>query len=69
MKRAYKLFIQDILDAINRIEKFVDSMSYEEFFYDDRTKSAVVWQIILLVKLLNIFLKKLEKNFLISHGV
>ncbi len=42
MKRNYKLFIQDILDCITSIEKFVENMSFNEFVQDDRTSSAVV---------------------------
>jgi len=45
MKRDYKLFIKDILDAINSIESFAGDMEYDEFFGDDKTRSAVVWQI------------------------
>jgi len=36
------LFIQDILDAIQKAEEFVGTMSYEDFLADDKTKSAVV---------------------------
>ncbi|MCD6171773.1 MAG: DUF86 domain-containing protein [Thermoplasmata archaeon] len=42
MKRDYKLFIKDIVDAIESIEEFVAGMSYEEFVGDDKTKSAVI---------------------------
>ena len=42
MKRDYKLFIKDIVDAIESIEEFVAGMSYEEFKNDDKTVSAVV---------------------------
>ena len=42
MKRNYKLFIKDILDAIQKIEEFVAGMSYEEFIGDDKTISAVI---------------------------
>jgi len=42
MKRDYRLFIKDILDAIEKIEEFVADMSYEEFVKDDKTKSAVI---------------------------
>jgi|GEM_PF-6919999 len=31
MKRDYKLFIQDILTSINKIESFVEKMSFDEF--------------------------------------
>ncbi len=42
MKRDYKLFRKDIVDAIESIEEFVAGMSYEEFKNDDKTVSAVV---------------------------
>ena len=42
MKRDYRLFIKDILDAIEKIEEFVAGMSYEEFVGDDKTISAVI---------------------------
>lgn len=35
-------YIEDILDAIEKIEKFVSGVSYEEFLRDDKTKFAVV---------------------------
>jgi len=42
MKRDYKLFVKDILNAIEKIEEFVADMSFEEFKNDDKTVSAVV---------------------------
>ena len=42
MRRDYKLFIKDILDAIEKIEEFVTGMDFEEFKNDDKTVSAVV---------------------------
>ncbi len=45
MKRDYKLFVQDILDAIKRIEEFVGEMSFEEFIADAKTASATVLQV------------------------
>lgn len=45
MTREYKLYIQDILDAIKEIEVFVGEMDYDQFFNDSKTKSAVVWKI------------------------
>ncbi len=41
----YELFINDILEAIERIEKFTKNMDYQAFFEDEKTNSAVVWQI------------------------
>ena len=42
MRRDYRLFIKDILDAIEKIEEFVAGMDFEEFRDDDKTVSAVV---------------------------
>jgi len=42
MKRDYSLFIQDILECINKIVEFVGDMDFEEFCKDDKTSSAVV---------------------------
>lgn len=45
MKRDYKLFIKDLLECINKIEDFVNEMSFDEFMKDEKTKSAVVREI------------------------
>ncbi len=45
MKRDYRLFIKDILECINKIENFVDKMSFDEFMKDEKTKSAIVREI------------------------
>lgn len=45
MTREYKLFIQDIFEAIDSIEEFVGEMEFSEFYNDDKTRSAVVWKI------------------------
>jgi uncharacterized protein with HEPN domain len=42
MKRDYTLYINDMLECIERIEEFVGDMSYDEFVEDDKTSSAVV---------------------------
>lgn len=35
-------FIRDILDSIEKIEKYCQSMTYDQFLEDDRTRDAVV---------------------------
>ena len=40
--RDYKLFLNDILGAIQAIETFVAGMNFEEFEADDKTTSAVI---------------------------
>ena len=42
MYRNYKLYLKDILNAIESIEKFVEGMDFEEFKRDDKTSSAVI---------------------------
>lgn len=42
MRRDYALFIQDILEAMQRIQEFVGDMTFAEFSADDKTQSAVV---------------------------
>ena len=42
MKRDYRLFLRDIIDAMNAIEEFVAGMDFENFIADDKTTSAVI---------------------------
>ena len=42
MKRDVRLFLQDILTAIEAIERFVNGLDYQGFIDDDKTSSAVV---------------------------
>ena len=40
--RDYKIYLYDILQAIEAIENFVREMSFEDFKKDDKTSSAVL---------------------------
>jgi len=40
--RDLRDYLQDILDAVNDIERFVADMSYEQFIKDKKTFNAVV---------------------------
>lgn len=40
--RDYRLYLKDILAALESIETFVERISFEEFRADDKTASAVV---------------------------
>ncbi|MCD6484502.1 MAG: DUF86 domain-containing protein [Candidatus Odinarchaeota archaeon] len=42
MKRDYTLYIKDIIDAISKIEEFIEGMSFKDFVSDDKTSSAVI---------------------------
>ena len=41
-KRDWRLFISDILESIEKIERYTLGVSYEEFMKDDKLKDAVV---------------------------
>lgn len=45
MKRDYRLFIKDIMEAIEDIEAFIGDMNFENFYADKKTRSAVVWKL------------------------
>lgn len=42
MRRNYRIYFKDILEAMDSIEKFVGNMSFGEFKTDDKTASAVI---------------------------
>jgi uncharacterized protein with HEPN domain len=42
MERNIIVYIQDILKAIESIEKFVEDIDFEQFRSDDKTSSAVI---------------------------
>ena len=41
-KRQWRLFIEDILECIGKIEKYTENMSFDEFGKDSKTVDAVV---------------------------
>ncbi|MDW7973234.1 MAG: DUF86 domain-containing protein [Thermodesulfovibrio sp.] len=41
-KRNWKLFIYDIFESIQKIEKYTENLSYDEFVTDEKTKDAVI---------------------------
>jgi len=41
-KRDFKLFFHDILDSLNKIFKYTQNMSYEDFIDDDKTIDAII---------------------------
>ena len=42
MKRDPRDYVNNVLNSIEKIEKFVKGMSYEEFLRDEKTQYAVV---------------------------
>ncbi len=42
MPREYKAYFNDILEAIRKIERYTDNLSFDDFTGDERTQDAVV---------------------------
>ncbi len=42
MKRDYRVYLQDILECMARIEEYIDDMSYEDFVDSQKTVDAVM---------------------------
>lgn len=42
MPRDYKVYLDDIIDAIDRIESYVEGMDYDAFSEDRKTIDAVI---------------------------
>lgn len=42
MSKNFTIYLNDIREAINSIEIFVEEMTFEEFKNDDKTSSAVI---------------------------
>jgi len=42
VKREYGDYIEDIIDSMNKVEKFTENMSYQDFIKDEKTIFAVV---------------------------
>ena len=40
--RDYRLFLKDVINAMEAIESFVEGMDFEDFVEDDKTSSAVI---------------------------
>jgi len=45
MKRDYILFLEDISDRIEKINKYIEGMCFEDFKIDDKTVSACIREI------------------------
>jgi uncharacterized protein with HEPN domain len=40
--RDYRLYLRDIVESVEAIERFVEGMGFDQFREDDRTSSAVI---------------------------
>ena len=42
MKRTYKMYIEDILESMDKIERYINSLTYETFEKNDLVVDAVI---------------------------
>jgi uncharacterized protein with HEPN domain len=41
-RREFRDYLQDILETMDKVERFIGGMTFEQFLADDRTSFAVV---------------------------
>ena len=66
--RDLRDYLQDILDAVNDIERFVADMSYEQFIKDKKTLNAVVRSIEVIGEASKRLLKASKQRIVSFHG-
>lgn len=62
-KRSYKLFAKDILEAIDKIEVFIDGIDFEQFQADDKTSSAVLRKLEIIGEAVKHLPDKVKENY------
>lgn len=62
-ERKYSDFVQDIIDAIISINKFLKGVTFEEFSSDDKTSSAVTRKFEIIGEAANRIPKKIQDNY------
>lgn len=62
--RDYLLFLEDILESIDKIEQYTNDLTYEEFQDEDKTIDAVVRNFEIIGEAVNTFQRILKKSIL-----
>jgi uncharacterized protein with HEPN domain len=62
-ERSRKLFLCDIIESIEYIDKFIEGLTYDSFITDEKTKSAVVRKI----EVMGEAAKNLSPEFTLKH--
>ncbi len=62
-ERNWKLFVMDILESINKIEKYIEGLNYEQFVKDEKTKDAVVRNLEIIGEAANQIPKEIQQKF------
>lgn len=68
MKKDLKVYIQDILDSLGKIEKYTKSISEKKFNDDIQLQDAVMRRLEIIGEAVKHYLKHSETNILLFHG-
>jgi uncharacterized protein with HEPN domain len=68
MRRGDKEFLLDILEAIRRINKYTEALTYNEFLKNDEKQDAVLRNIEVIGEAVKNLSKELRKNIRKSIG-
>lgn len=63
MIRDYRLYLDDILEAIGKIEKYTEGLNYEQFRQDDKTIDAVVMNFTIIGEAAKQIPEKIRKHY------
>ena len=61
--RDESMLLKDIISAIDKIDKFTNGMTYEEFVSDEKTEHAVIFNFLILGEAV----KLLPEHVILSH--
>ncbi len=63
MKKDYRLYLDDILEAIGKIEKYTEGLSFEEFRQDEKTVDAVIMNFTVIGEAAKQIPEKIRKHY------
>lgn len=63
MTREFLDYLEDIIEAMDKIMKFVKNMSYFDFVRDDKTNSAVIRKLEIIGEAVKKIPQKIKKKY------
>jgi len=63
MKRDYRLYLDDMLEAIGKIERYTEGLSYEQFRKDEKTNDAVITNFAIIGEAAKHIPAKIKKHY------
>lgn len=62
-----KVYLQQILESSDKIRKFTDGLSRDQFFIDEKTQSAVIMQLALIGELTKRVTPAIQSKWIFPH--